>query len=94
MVAMLRRLVSRWSEGRAAGYRPRMSGDTDEHLKLEQAFTECSGQWVAVNRRTGEVVAARPSPYELSAHLKSNRIQGVDIVRAPDQNEPEVVGIG
>lgn len=71
-----------------------VSPPASEHLRLEEAFTQCAGQFIAVDRRTGNVVAARPTPYELSAHLKSNRISGVDVMRAPDLNEPEVVGIG
>jgi hypothetical protein len=66
----------------------------DEHLKMEQAFKECAGQWVAVNRKTGDVVAARSTPYELSAHIKLAGIRGVDIVRAPSEQEPEMVGFG
>lgn len=85
-----RRWLRRW----ATGYRRAVDRHVDEHLRLEQAFTECAGQWVAVDRRTGAVVAARPNPYELAAHLKENGIRGVDVVRAPDHHEPEVVGIG
>jgi hypothetical protein len=66
----------------------------DEHLKMEQAFAECAGQWVAVDRQTGDVIAARGSPYELSAYIKSAGIRSVDIVRAPSEQEPEMVGFG
>jgi len=63
-------------------------------MKLVEAFTECPGQWVAVERRSGRVVAARPTPYELSAYVKEQGIRGVEIFRAPAVGEPEVVGIG
>jgi hypothetical protein len=66
----------------------------DVHMKLAQAFAECPGLWVAIERRTGRVVAARPSPYELSAYVKQHQIRGVEILRAPAVDEPEVVGIG
>ena len=91
------RLVSgfrQWMRRRHRGYGSGVSATANEHLRLEEAFTQCAGQWIAVDRRTGHVVAARPSPYELSAHLKANRVRGVDVMRAPDLNEPEVVGIG
>lgn len=66
----------------------------DGHLRLQQAFTECAGLWVAMDRRTGEVVAARQTPYELSAYIREKQLRGVDILRAPAENEPEVVGFG
>jgi hypothetical protein len=67
---------------------------SDEHLKMKQAFSECAGQWVAVDRKTGDVVAARSSPYDLSAYIKTNGIRNVDILRAPSEQEPEMVGFG
>ncbi len=66
----------------------------DEHLKLQQAFRECAGQWVAIDRRTGAVVAARATPYELAAYIKQSGVTGVDIIRAPAEDEAEVVGFG
>ena len=68
--------------------------DGDGHLRLEQAFRECPGLWVAVDRRTGEVRAAASSPYELAGRIKSELIRGVDVLRAPGADEPEVVGFG
>lgn len=68
---------------------------TDEsHLKLQEAFEQCPGQWVAIDRRTGHVVTARPNPYDLAAFLKEKKIAGVEIVRAPAEDEPELVGWG
>lgn len=66
----------------------------DEHLKLAEAIRDCPGQWVAIDRRTGHVVAAGPTPYELSAYIKEHNIHGVEMLRAPAVGEPEVVGIG
>ena len=87
--------LRQWLRRRFGGYGEDMSTPArDDHMKLEQAFTQCAGQWVAVNRATGHVVAARPSPYELAAYLKEQGIGGVDVLRAPDASEPEVVGIG
>lgn len=66
----------------------------DAHLHLERAFRECPGQWVAVDRQSGEVRAAADTPYVLAAKLKSDQITNVDVVRAPAVGEPEVVGFG
>ncbi|MDP9404414.1 MAG: hypothetical protein M3P85_14070 [Actinomycetota bacterium] len=93
MTRLVRR-VRQWLHRRGQGYGVGVSAPTNEHLKLEEAFTQCAGHFIAVDRRTGHVVAAKASPYELSAHLKANRIHGVDVMRAPDPSEPEVVGIG
>lgn len=93
----MRRLTGfarRWLTDYTRRYRRGVPSRDDEHLKLQQAFRECAGQWVAINRRTGTVVAARATPYELAAYIKQNRISGVDVIRAPAEDEPEVVGFG
>lgn len=66
----------------------------DAHMRLESALNSFQGKWVVVNRATGEVLHADPSPYALSAHVKSRGLRGVEILRCPDVNDPEVVGIG
>ncbi len=68
--------------------------DHPDHMRLEQAFRECPGAWVAIDRRTGAVRMASQNPYELAAKIKAGQIGGVDIVRAPAEGEPEVVGFG
>ena len=70
-----------------------------EHMKaprraLSSVIREVPGCWVAVNRRTGEPVASADSPYELARIIRSQQITGVAVVRAPDSNEPELVGLG
>ena len=49
---------------------------------------------MAIDRKTGRIVAAKDSPYELSGYVKERGIRGVDIIRAPAENESEVVGFG
>ena len=61
---------------------------------LSSVLREFSGQWVAVDRVTGEPKAAAATPYELARDLRSRRIKNVAIVRAPDPREPELVGLG
>ena len=50
------------------------------------------GEWVAI--RDGEVVEARDSPYELVARLRQRQVEDAAIMRAPAENEPEMVGFG
>ncbi len=91
VLTLLRR---RGLKSRNGGYRPFVAAEQEEHLRLEPAFRECPGQWVAVDRRTGVVRAAAQTPYALAAKLKADRIADVDVIRAPAVGEPEVVGFG
>jgi len=61
---------------------------------LASVLREMPGSWVAVDRITGEPVAAAGSPYELARRIRSQRIKNVAVVRAPDPSEPELVGLG
>jgi hypothetical protein len=61
---------------------------------IRPALRECAGQWIAVDRRTGEVRAVKATPYELAAYLRDRSMSGVDVMRAPDPSEPELVGLG
>lgn len=90
----IRRAARLWWKSAATGYGRAVTEADDRHLRLDEAFTQCAGQWVAVNRSTGHVVAAAPTPYELSAYIKDKGIRGVEMLRAPALGEPEVVGFG
>jgi hypothetical protein len=83
--------LGRWLRGYG---QPVPLPDADQHLRLEQAFRECPGQFVAIDRKTGVVRAAETTPYALAAKIKSERITDVDVLRAPAVDEPEVVGFG
>ncbi|WP_130491256.1 hypothetical protein [Motilibacter rhizosphaerae] len=61
---------------------------------LAEVLAEVPGCWVAVDRQTNEPRAVAKSPYELAAIIKSDRLTGVSVVRAPDPLEPELVGLG
>ena len=61
---------------------------------LSEVLRDFAGQWVAVDRVTGEPRAASDSPYKLAAELRSRQIKNVAVVRAPDPSEPELVGLG
>jgi hypothetical protein len=86
-------IAKRWIMRIRNKYGGKMS-PSDANLTIERAFIECSGQWLAVDRKSGEVKATASQPYELSAYIKSHQIHGVDIVRAPSLQEPEMVGFG
>jgi len=53
---------------------------------------EYAGSWVAM--KDGVVVDARQTPYELVSALHERGIKDTTIIRAPDVNEPELVGLG
>lgn len=61
---------------------------------LSEVLRQFAGQWVAVDRVTGEPRAASDTPYKLAAELRSRQIKNVAVVRAPDPSEPELVGLG
>lgn len=61
---------------------------------LADAFAECAGNWIAIDRITKQVVAAAPSPYVLAADLRARQIKNVAVLRARDIAEPELVGLG
>jgi hypothetical protein len=61
---------------------------------LSEVIRDFAGQWVAVDRVTGEPRAASDSPYKLAAEIRSRQIRNVAVVRAPDPSEPELVGLG
>lgn len=72
-----------------------MTGEESEgEVLLADAFEQCPGKWLAVDRVTGLVRAADDNPDRLLAHLREQRITNVAVVRAPDVDEPELVGLG
>jgi hypothetical protein len=68
--------------------------DAARPLPLAETLRQFAGSWVAVDRRTGRAVEAADSPYALSAKLRERGLKNVAIVRAPDENDPELVGLG
>jgi hypothetical protein len=63
-------------------------------MPLAETLREFAGNWVAVDRNTGEAVEAAETPYALSAKIRDQGLKNVAIVRAPDETEPELVGLG
>ncbi len=59
---------------------------------IADAQVEFAGLWVAL--KDGEVVEARPTPYELTMALHDRDITNTTIVRMPGTDEPELVGLG
>ena len=74
------RFREQWTRRLRGLYRKGMSG-RDEHVKIEQAFDECAGQWMALDRKSGDVVAANSSPYELAAYIKSDMVKMGKIIK-------------
>jgi hypothetical protein len=59
---------------------------------LPQIQREYSGCWIAL--KSGQVVDARSTPYELVASLHDRGIQDTTIIRVPGEDEAELVGLG
>jgi hypothetical protein len=59
---------------------------------LARVQHEYAGAWVAM--KGGEVVEARPTPYELIAALHERGIVDATVVRMPAASEPELIGLG
>jgi Family of unknown function (DUF5678) len=65
---------------------------TPSRNNLVEVQHEFAGAWVAM--KNGEVVDARPTPYDLIASLQSRGIKDTTIIRVPAESEPELVGLG
>jgi hypothetical protein len=72
----------------------RKMAEPSKPLPLASTLSEFAGKWVAVDRHTGRAVAAAETPYALSAEIRTRGLEDVAIVRAPDETEPELVGLG
>ena len=62
-----------------------------DRINLAELQLEYAGLWVALRGTT--VIEARRSPYELVQALRERGLKG-SIVRVPDNDELETVGIG
>jgi len=67
---------------------------TDHHSNgwLAEIQRQNPGLWVAIH--DGEVIAASRTPYDLHSQLHERAMPNATIVRCPDANEPELVGLG
>jgi hypothetical protein len=59
---------------------------------IAEAQEQFAGAWVAM--KDGKIVEARRTPYELIQTLHERDITNTTIVRIPDTDEPELVGMG
>lgn len=65
-----------------------------ERVGLASVLAQVPGKWVAVDRDTNEPRMVADSPYELAAEIRRSGIGNIAVVRAPDPEEPELVGLG
>ncbi len=65
-----------------------------DRVGLAAVLAQVPGKWVAVDRDTNEPRMVADSPYELAAEIRRSGIGNVAVVRAPDPDEPELVGLG
>lgn len=70
------------------------ANESTERVSLVEALSGFAGQWVAVDRATNQAVLVAETPYALSAKIRSEGRRNVAIVRAPDPEQPELVGLG
>jgi hypothetical protein len=61
---------------------------------LSDVLREVPGCWVAVDRRTNEMLAVADTPYGLAADVRRLGLTNIALVRAPAEGEPELVGLG
>ena len=61
---------------------------------LSTTLSQAPGKWVAVDRATNEPRLMADTPYELAAEIRRRGVRNVAVVRAPDPQEPELVGLG
>lgn len=63
-----------------------------EPVRLADAIRAYPGKWVAI--KNGQVVEARDTPDQLVLALHDRDIRDATIIRSPDEDEPELVGLG
>lgn len=65
---------------------------SSRELSIPEVQRQYAGSWVAL--KDGVVVDARRTPYELMSALHERGITDTTIIRAPDPDEAELVGLG
>jgi len=76
------------------GKKGTMTHQATKQRPLSSVLREVPGRWVAVDRLSGEPVAVADTPYALAKELRSRQLKNVAVVRAPDPNDTELVGLG
>ena len=67
---------------------------TPAPFPLADTLRPFPGLFVAVDLRTAEAVVVDESPYVVSARVREQGLRNVAIVRAPEPDEPHLVGLG
>lgn len=70
------------------------NGPIAERASLTTELAGLAGQWVAIDRATNKALFAAETPYLLSARIRSERRRNVAVLRAPDPDQAELVGLG
>lgn len=65
-----------------------------DRVGLATVFAQIPGKWVAVDLDTNEPRVVADSPAEMVAEIRCSGIDNVAVVRAPETNEPQLVGLG
>ena len=65
-----------------------------DRVGLATVFAQVPGKWVAVDMDSNELRVVADSPAEMVAEIRRSGIHNVAVVRAPETNEPQLVGLG
>ncbi len=63
-----------------------------EPVRMADLLRQTPGKWVALHN--GEIIEARDTFDQVVMALKERDIVGATVIRAPDLNESELVGLG
>jgi len=69
-----------------------MAGPEVTPIRIGDLLRQVPGQWVAL--QNGEIIEARPTLDELMGALADRSITKATVMRAPAEDEPELVGMG
>lgn len=65
-----------------------------DRVGLATVLAQVPGKWVAVDLDTNEPRVVADSPAEMVAAIRRSGIHNVAVVRAPEPDEPQLVGLG
>lgn len=65
-----------------------------DRVCLASVLAEVPGKWVAVDLDTNALRVVADSPAELVTEIRRCDIGNIAVVRAPEPDEPQLVGLG
>lgn len=65
-----------------------------DRVGLASVLAQVPGKWVAIDLETNELRVVADTPTQLVAEVRRSRITDIGVVRAPERDEPQLVGLG